>query len=113
MTAALNQPIRKFLFIAAMGMTAIAWSGVASSAGYIKLDGVDGESKRQQQDDNKPKPRPAPNRVNQPDNTKPTGLLLPAVQRVHAPADKGKGTPKDGHSSGDEHEIEYDVTAGK
>lgn len=50
----------------------------AFSAGYIKIDGVEGES-------HSPAPAPAEKRVAKPEE-QPTALLLPAVQKAQEPS---------------------------
>ncbi|WP_145999229.1 hypothetical protein [Oceanicoccus sp. KOV_DT_Chl] len=74
----------------------------AHSAGYIKFDGVDGETKT----------KPVPQRVDSKNKPQPASLLLPAVQQVREAASSKPKTRDNGHSAGDEHEITYDIAAG-
>lgn len=99
--------LNKLLASTLLAVLAGSYSASAISAGYIKFDGVDGESRRQAAQPEKPA-----SRVSAGGNQKPAGLLLPAVQKAQVAEQKGKKPTKDQHRSGDEHEIEYDVVAG-
>lgn len=92
----------------------LAFTSTVQAAGYIKFDGVEGESVRQ----HAPATQPSTVQKLNKGNSARIGLLLPAVQKVReaantspSPATKSvqKGTSS---SAGDEHEIEYDVSAG-
>ncbi|MDT8388639.1 MAG: hypothetical protein RQ736_14125 [Thiogranum sp.] len=64
------------LITATVTVLLMTLSSGAFSAGYIKFDGVDGESK-----DTRPAPGAETKKI-QPDQDKPAGLLLPAVQKA-------------------------------
>lgn len=86
----------------------IAFTTSAHAAGYIKFEGVDGESKfsqhqsAQQQTSQKLDNNSRPQRA----------LLLPAVQKVREAArasESKSGKKPNRHSVGTEHEMEYDI----
>jgi hypothetical protein len=64
----------------------MSFSSAAFSAGYIKFDGVDGESKS-----SRSAPAAETNKI-QDNQTKPAALLLPAVQKVREAASTDSGS---------------------
>jgi len=76
----------------------------AHSAGYVKFEGVDGESKIAPE-------QPASKKQYQ-QSREGRAMLLPAVQAVREAAKTKKKPKGSDHSAGDEHEITYDIAAG-
>jgi len=90
----MNTALKTFITISALSL-----AGLTHGAGYLKIEGIKGESKAAQQE---AQPKGTPARKGMQDlkanNDKKAGLLLPAVQSVREPA--GKSSSKAGKSKG-------------
>ena len=78
------------------------FAGTAQATGYLKLDGIDGESKRAK-----------PAKVEKPRATLPPRTIPESHKTAAKPPQAGiikKGKKREpSHTRGDEHEVEYDI----